>query len=79
MCSELKKCGVDICEQDDGMIIRGGSAINGGNFKSYNDHRIAMSMAICALGADSPSTIDGSECVNISYPTFFDDLDKLRG
>ena len=79
MCKELKKCGVDVCEQDDGMIIRGGGVINSANFESYNDHRIAMSMAVCALGADSPSTVDGSECVNISYPTFFDDLDKLRG
>ena len=61
---------------DDGMIIRGGD-VHGAAFTSYNDHRIAMAMAVCALGADSPSTINGAHAVDISYPTFFDDLETL--
>ncbi len=78
MCDNLKSCGVDISEKEDGMIIRGGK-VSGGNFKSYNDHRIAMSMAVCALAATSPSELSGEECISISYPTFFEDLNKLKG
>lgn len=78
MCDNLKSCGVDITEKEDGMIIRGGKVF-GGNFKSYNDHRIAMSMAVCALAAASPSELFGEDCISISYPTFFEDLNKLKG
>ena len=78
MCTELKKCGVSVLESPDGMTITGGSSVHGGNFESYNDHRIAMSMAVCALAADTPSTIVGEDAVSISYPTFFDDFEQLR-
>ena len=74
--TELSKAGVDITETDDGMIIRGGN-VCGANFESYGDHRIAMAMAVCALGAHGTSVISGEECVGISYPTFFDDLSRI--
>ena len=73
---ELTKTGIDITETEDGMIINGGS-VHGADFESYGDHRVAMAMAICALAADSPSTIHGSDAVDISYPNFFSDLMKL--
>ena len=75
--TELLRCGVDITETDDGMIINGGKPITGAAFKSYNDHRMAMSMAILAQTADGDSSIDDENCVSISYPNFFDDLYKL--
>lgn len=74
--TELAKAGVDITETDDGMIIRGGS-VSAANFEGYGDHRIAMAMAVCALGADGVSTISGEECVGISYPAFFEDLRRI--
>lgn len=74
--NELKKAGVDITETEDGMIINGGP-VHGASFESYGDHRIAMAMAVCALGADSASVIHGANAVNISYPSFFSDLMKL--
>ena len=44
---------------------------------AHDDHRIAMALAIAALGAHGPSTIDGSEAVAISYPGFFETLGRL--
>lgn len=69
---ELKRCGVDVDATDDGMIIRGGNDIFGAQFKTYNDHRIAMSMAVMALGAQGESEIENPETVDISFPNFFD-------
>lgn len=74
---ELKKCGADITETDDGMIIRGGKKVHGGNFLSYGDHRMAMSLAVLAQKAEGESTIDNVSCIDISYPSFFDDLYSL--
>ncbi len=74
---EFKKCGVDITETDDGMIINGGKAIHGADFKTYGDHRIAMSLTVLAQLADGESTLDDSGCACVSYPGFFDDLYKL--
>ena len=78
MCTELKKGGIDVVETPDGMIINGGEAF-GGDFISYNDHRIAMAMTIFALAAKTPSTLSGEDAVSISYPNFFNDLNSLRG
>jgi 3-phosphoshikimate 1-carboxyvinyltransferase len=58
------------------MRVRGGK-IRGCTIDSHGDHRIAMSMAIAALTADAPITIEGAECVAKSYPSFFDDLEQL--
>ncbi|MBQ6558769.1 MAG: 3-phosphoshikimate 1-carboxyvinyltransferase [Clostridia bacterium] len=74
---EFKKCGIDITETDDGMIIRGGKAIRGADFKTYGDHRMAMSLTVLAQLADGGSTIDDAECVNISYPGYFDSFYSL--
>lgn len=74
---EFKKCGIDITETDDGMIINGGKNIHGANFKTYGDHRMAMSLTVLAQLADGDSTIDDSDCACVSYPSFFDDFYKL--
>lgn len=74
---EFNKCGIDITETDDGMIINGGKSIHGADFKTYGDHRMAMSLTVLAQLADSESTLDDSDCACVSYPTFFDDFYKL--
>lgn len=79
MVNELKKAGADVSETDDGMIINGGTPLHGAEFETYNDHRIAMSMAICALACDGDSTILNPSVVSISYPDFFDTLATLEG
>lgn len=72
--SNLKAMGADIEATDDGMIIHGGRPLHGATIDSRLDHRIAMSFCIAALNADGATDIQGAECVNISYPTFYDDI-----
>ena len=73
----LLHMGCDITPTDDGMIILGGKPLHGGELNSYLDHRIAMSFAIAALIAESETHMKDAECVNISYPTFYEDLRNL--
>lgn len=77
MVNNLGAMGADITGTDDGMIIQGGKALHGAVIDSHLDHRIAMSFAIAGLNADGETEIKDGECVNISYPTFYDDLMKL--
>ncbi len=77
MVENLKAMGADVTGTEDGMIINGGKALHGAVIDTANDHRIAMSMAIAALNADGETSIPGHECVNISYPGFFETLRSL--
>lgn len=77
MVNNLSAMGADITGTDDGMIIRGGSPLHGALIHSMDDHRIAMSFAIASLLAEGTTVIEGAECVNISYPDFYCDLQKL--
>lgn len=74
---EFSKCGIDITETDDGMIIKGGKPFHGADFKTYGDHRMAMSLTVLAQLADGDSTLDDSDCACVSYPSFFDDFYTL--
>lgn len=78
MVQNLSAMGADITATDDGMIINGGKPLHGAVIDSHLDHRIAMSFAIAGLNADGDTEILGSDCVNISYPTFYRDLASLR-
>ena len=73
----LKAMGCDIEATDDGMIIRGGKPLKGTDINSHEDHRLATSFAIAALAAEGTTRILGDECVGISYPSFFKDLQGL--
>lgn len=77
MTENLSAMGVDITATDDGMIINGGQTPHGAVIQSHLDHRIAMSFAVAALASDGETEIIGSDCVNISYPTFYNDLFNL--
>lgn len=79
MVAELKRAGADVEETEDGMVIRGGKPLHGAAFETYHDHRIAMSMAICALGCQGESEIIDPDVVAISYPDFFQTLSGLGG
>ena len=75
--NEFSKCGADIEETDDGMIIRGGRTLHGADFCTYGDHRMAMSLTVLAQLLDGESTLDDEKCVEISYPRFFEDFYSL--
>lgn len=74
MAAELTKMGAKIIEHPDGLEITGGATLNGAEMDSYTDHRIAMSLAIAALNANSETRIHRAEAASISYPTFVETL-----
>lgn len=78
MTKNLSAMGAQIKATDDGMIIEGGKALHGAVVDSHLDHRIAMSFAIASLLADGETTIQGGDCVTISYPSFYQDLKTLQ-
>lgn len=79
MVDNLKAMGADIESTDDGMIIHGGKDLHGAIIDSRKDHRIAMSFAIASLLADGTVTILDKNCVDISFPSFYSDLNRLAG
>lgn len=78
MVSNLTSMGADVTETVDGMIIQGGRPLHGAVIDSRLDHRLAMTFAIAGLCADKETEILGAECVNISYPEFYQDLQKIN-
>lgn len=80
ICSELKKMGADITEGEDFLEIKGKQVLCGGRLSSWNDHRIAMALAIAACRTEGEVVIDGAKhAVKKSYPNFFDDYKTLGG
>ena len=70
--------GAKVTATNDGMIIEGGYPLHGAVIDSHLDHRIAMSFAVAALNADGETEILGADCVNISYPAFYRDLEEMQ-
>lgn len=75
----LRSLGAQVTEQPDGLTIQGVPALSGGRVDAENDHRIAMSAAVCACAAQAPVEVLGAQCVEKSYPRFWDDLSHLKG
>ena len=74
----LRDLGCSAEATDDTLIVHG-TGLRGGTVRSYNDHRIAMSAAIAATVCTQPVTILGAECVEKSYPRFWDEYRRLGG
>nr|WP_314986195.1 3-phosphoshikimate 1-carboxyvinyltransferase [uncultured Stomatobaculum sp.] len=77
MAEGLSRLGATVRETEDGLIIDGGASLHGGAVESYSDHRIAMSFAILSLVTDGEVKISDPDCVNISAPSFYEDLRSL--
>ncbi|MDR1913805.1 MAG: 3-phosphoshikimate 1-carboxyvinyltransferase [Clostridiales bacterium] len=77
MSKELRKLGASILETDDGMIIDGRVTLRGTTLQSHGDHRVAMSLTVASAIAEGVSVIEDTDCVNISFPTFFDIWKKI--
>ncbi|GAI07571.1 unnamed protein product, partial [marine sediment metagenome] len=75
--NELKKMRADIKEREDGFAVNGPTRLQGAVCESYNDHRIAMSLAVAALLAEGKTVIRNSECIDISFPGFEKTLQNL--
>jgi 3-phosphoshikimate 1-carboxyvinyltransferase len=74
----LSRIGAHVEELEDGLIIKGQAQLSAGNISTFSDHRIAMSFFILSKASGIDISLDNSECVNISYPTFFMDMERLK-
>jgi 3-phosphoshikimate 1-carboxyvinyltransferase len=78
MAEGLAAMGADITAVHDGWMINGPRHLEGARVSSQGDHRVAMALAVAGLIANGNTEIDDAECVEISYPDFFDHLEYLR-
>lgn len=77
--TELNKLGADVKEVGDSLIINGKETLKGGQVDSWNDHRIAMALAIASIKCREEVIITNSGVVNKSYPHFWEDFKSLGG
>jgi 3-phosphoshikimate 1-carboxyvinyltransferase len=72
----LRAMGAEVEEKPDGIVIHGGRKLRGADIVTHHDHRIAMAFAVAGLAAEGETRIHDAECVNISFPGFWDILRK---
>lgn len=77
MAANLRLAGVPVVETADGMEVTGVERLTGCSAESCGDHRIAMSMLIAGLAAEGEVTVDDTECISTSFPTFLNLLEKV--
>ena len=78
--TELNKLGANVVEEGDSLIIQGVEGFTGGvTVNAWNDHRIAMSLAIASTRCEKEIILEEAESVRKSYPHFWDDFVKLGG
>ena len=77
MVNNLVCMGADAIATEDGMIIHGGKPLHGISINCKYDHRIAMTFSIAGINADGETVIEDAQCVDVSYPTFYDTLKQL--
>ena len=73
----LRAMGAEVTEFEDGLDVPGGQQLHSATIDSGGDHRIAMAFSVAALRADGPTLIQGAESAAISFPEFFDLLDRV--
>lgn len=74
---EYEKLGIEVDISEENVMKICGGEIHPATVFSHNDHRIAMSLAVSALRCKGNVTIENAECVEKSYPTFFEDLESI--
>jgi 3-phosphoshikimate 1-carboxyvinyltransferase len=79
LAENLRRMGATVEERPDGLRVEGRSAgkLRGAEIEPHGDHRIAMAFAVAALAASGPTLIRNADCAAVSYPTFFDDLERV--
>jgi 3-phosphoshikimate 1-carboxyvinyltransferase len=75
----LRRMGATVEERPDGLKVEGRSAgkVHGAEIEPHGDHRIAMAFAVAGLAAEGPTVIHDADCAGVSYPAFFEDLERL--
>ena len=79
LAENLKRMGAKVEERSDGLKVegRGAGKLHGAEIDPHGDHRIAMAFAVAGLAAEGETLIRGAECAGVSYPTFFEDLQRV--
>jgi 3-phosphoshikimate 1-carboxyvinyltransferase len=77
----LRRMGARVEEFPDGMRVEGRSSgkLRGATVDPQGDHRIAMALAVAALGAEGDTVVRNADCAAVSFPEFFATLKRLRG
>lgn len=75
--SNLRAMGAEVAEFDDGLDVPGGQTLHGATIDSGGDHRIAMAFSVAALRAQGETLIRGAESAAISFPEFFEMLERI--
>ncbi len=78
MVQGLARLGASVEELEDGLIVKGGARLSSAGISTFSDHRIAMSFYILSRSTGIDIGLDDRECVNISYPSFFADMENLK-
>ena len=73
----LRAMGAEVEEFEDGLDVPGGQTLHGATIDAGGDHRIAMAFSVAALRAEGETLIQGAESAAISFPEFFDLLDRV--
>ncbi|WP_173916303.1 3-phosphoshikimate 1-carboxyvinyltransferase [Halobacillus sp. Marseille-Q1614] len=76
--TNLRNLGADIESTEDGMVIHGPVQLSGGTVNSFGDHRIGMMGAIASYVSEASVEVLDKQCINISYPEFFEHFNKLQ-
>jgi 3-phosphoshikimate 1-carboxyvinyltransferase len=73
----LRRMGAEVEEFPDGLRVAGRQKLRGAEIETHDDHRIAMAFAVAGLVAEGTTVIRDSACVDVSFPEFFETLDKV--
>ncbi|HEX3120438.1 MAG TPA: 3-phosphoshikimate 1-carboxyvinyltransferase, partial [Candidatus Acidoferrum sp.] len=78
LAENLRRMGATVEERKDGLKVAGRAAgkLRGAEIEPHGDHRIAMAFAVAALGAEGDTVIRDADCAGVSYPTFYEDLER---
>ena len=77
--TELGRLGAKVRELPDGLAVEGAGGLRGGVCSSHGDHRMAMAAAVAGLVAAGETVVEGAEAAAVSYPGFWEDLERLAG
>ncbi len=75
---QLTRANVVVDKNKDVIIINGKNEVRGNDFTTYGDHRMAMSLFVLSKMVANQSSFDDLDCINISFPEFFEMYDKLK-
>ncbi len=73
----LRRLGARVEERPDGFVIEGPQALRGGRVEGFGDHRVVMAFAVAGLVARGETVIEGAEWADVSYPQFFEALERV--